>query len=46
LPIADFENAASIFSLLLTTEASVSECPDKEDKTSSASPGGMGGGMY
>jgi len=43
---AALQNAASIASLLLTTEASVSECPDKEDKTSSASPGGMGGGMY
>jgi chaperonin GroEL len=40
------QNAASIASLLLTTEASVSEYPDKEDKTSAGSPGGMGGGMY
>jgi chaperonin GroEL len=43
---AALQNAASIASLLLTTEASVSEYPDKEEKTSAASPGGMGGGMY
>ena len=46
---AALQNAASIASLLLTTEASVSEYPEKEDKTSAGSPGGMGGmggGMY
>ena len=43
---AALQNAASIASLLLTTEASVSEYPDKEDKTPAGSPGGMGGGMY
>jgi len=43
---AALQNAASIASLLLTTEASVSECPDKEGKTSAGSPEGMGGGMY
>ncbi|HMD98442.1 MAG TPA: chaperonin GroEL [Terriglobia bacterium] len=43
---AALQNAASIASLLLTTEASVSEYPDKEEKTSATSPGGMGGGMY
>jgi chaperonin GroEL len=43
---AALQNAASIASLLLTTEASVSEYPEKEEKTSAASPGGMGGGMY
>ena len=43
---AALQNAASIASLLLTTEAMVSEYPDKEDKTSAGSPGGMGGGMY
>ncbi|MBZ5671473.1 MAG: chaperonin GroEL [Acidobacteriia bacterium] len=43
---AALQNAASIASLLLTTEALVSEYPDKEDKTSAGSPGGMGGGMY
>ena len=40
------QNAASIASLLLTTEALVSEYPDKEDKAPAGSPGGMGGGMY
>jgi chaperonin GroEL len=43
---AALQNAASIASLLLTTEASVNEYPDKEEKTSAGSPGGMGGGMY
>jgi len=43
------QNAASIASLLLTTEALVSEIPDKEDKHAAphpGGPGGMGGGMY
>ncbi|MDE3178913.1 MAG: chaperonin GroEL [Acidobacteriota bacterium] len=42
------QNAASISSLLLTTEALVSEIPEKEDKAHAAGPGpgGMGGGMY
>ena len=40
------QNAASIASLLLTTEALVSEYPDKEEKAPAGSPGGMGGGMY
>ncbi len=43
---AALQNAASIASLLLTTEALVSEYPDKEDKAPAGSPGGMGGGMY
>ena len=43
---AALQNAASIASLLLTSEASVSEYPDKEEKASAGSPGGMGGGMY
>ena len=43
---AALQNAASIASPLLTTEASVSEYPGKEDETSAGSPGGMGGGMY
>jgi chaperonin GroEL len=43
---AALQNAASIASLLLTTEALVSEYPEEEDKTSAGSPGGMGGGMY
>ncbi|HEX5411939.1 MAG TPA: chaperonin GroEL [Terriglobia bacterium] len=41
------QNAASIASLLLTTEALVSEIPDKEDKAPAGPPGGGGmGGMY
>ncbi len=41
------QNAASIASLLLTTEASVSDFPDKDEKASAMpSGGGMGGGMY
>jgi chaperonin GroEL len=40
------QNAASIASLLLTTEALVSEIPEKEEKTPPGPPGGMGGGMY
>ena len=43
---AALQNAASIASLLLTSEASVSEYPDNEEKASAGSPGGMGGGMY
>ncbi len=43
---AALQNAASIASLLLTSEASVSEYPDKEEKASAGSPQGMGGGMY
>jgi chaperonin GroEL len=43
------QNAASIASLMLTTEALVCEFPEKEDKGGGhAGPpgGGMGGGMY
>jgi chaperonin GroEL len=41
------QNAASIASLMLTTEALVSEIPEKEDKHMGPPPGGgMGGGMY
>jgi chaperonin GroEL len=43
------QNAASIASLMLTTEALVSEIPEKEDKHSGppgGGGGGMGGGMY
>ena len=45
------QNAASIASLMLTTEALVSELPEKEDKSAGPGghggpPGGMGGGMY
>lgn len=39
------ENAASVAGLLLTTEATVVEKPEKE-KASSMPPGGMGGDMY
>ncbi|MGH9439792.1 MAG: TCP-1/cpn60 chaperonin family protein, partial [Terriglobia bacterium] len=44
------QNAASIASLMLTTEALVSELPEKEEKAHAGMPGGgmggMGGGMY
>jgi chaperonin GroEL len=43
------QNASSIASLMLTTEALVSELPEKEEKHAGGPPGGgagMGGGMY
>jgi len=40
------QNAASIASLMLTTEALVSEIPDEDEKAAAGPPGGMGGGMY
>jgi chaperonin GroEL len=40
------QNAASIASLMLTTEALVSEIPEKDEKAAAGPPGGMGGGMY
>jgi len=40
------QNAASIASLLLTTEALVCEIPEKDGKAPAGPPGGMGGGMY
>src|SRR5579875_3224126 len=40
------QNAASIASLLLTTEATICEFPDKDEKMPVGPPGGMGGGMY
>jgi chaperonin GroEL len=40
------QNAASIASLLLTTEALVCEIPEKDEKAPAGPPGGMGGGMY
>jgi chaperonin GroEL len=43
------QNAASIASLLLTTEALIADKPEKEDKMPPMPPGGMGGmggGMY
>jgi chaperonin GroEL len=39
------ENAASVASLLLTTEATIVEKP-KEEKAPAMPPGGMGGDMY
>jgi chaperonin GroEL len=39
------QNAASIAGLLLTTDALVSEIPEKK-KAAGPGPGGMGGGMY
>ncbi|MDR3677958.1 MAG: chaperonin GroEL [Acidobacteriota bacterium] len=43
---AALQNAASIASLLLTTEAMVCEYPIEKDNAPAGSPGGMGGGMY
>ena len=40
------QNAASIASLLLTTEAVISQEPDDHKATAAAQAGGMGGGMY
>jgi chaperonin GroEL len=44
------QNAASIASLLLTTEAIITDKPEKDDKMPAMPPGGgmggMGGGMY
>ena len=40
------QNAASIAALMLTTEALVSEIPEKEKAAPPMPPGGMGGGMY
>ncbi len=40
------QNAASIAALMLTTEALVSEIPEKEEKHAGPPGGGMGGGMY
>jgi len=40
------QNAASIASLMLTTEALVCEIPDEDEKAAAGPPGGMGGGMY
>ena len=39
------QNAASIAALLLTTEALITDKPEKEDRMSGMPPGGMGGGM-
>jgi chaperonin GroEL len=40
------QNAASIAGLLLTTDALVSEIPEKKKETPGGPGGGMGGGMY
>ena len=40
------QNAASIASLLLTTEAVISQRPDDQKAGRGACGGGMGGGMY
>jgi chaperonin GroEL len=41
------QNSSSIASLMLTTEALISEIPEKEEKGPAGPPGGgMGGGMY
>jgi len=40
------QNAASIASLLLTTQALVCEIPEEDEKAPAGPPGGMGGGMY
>jgi chaperonin GroEL len=39
------QNAASVASMVLTTEGLVTDLPEKEDKTPAMPPGGMGGGM-
>ncbi len=40
------QNAASIAALLLTTEALVTDLPEKDKPQMPPMPGGMGGGMY
>jgi chaperonin GroEL len=40
------QNAASIASLMLTTETMVCEIPEEHEKALAGPPGGMGGGMY
>jgi chaperonin GroEL len=40
------QNAASISALLLTTEALITDKPEKEDKMPPMPPGGGMGGMY
>ncbi|MBI4090061.1 MAG: chaperonin GroEL [Candidatus Kerfeldbacteria bacterium] len=39
------QNAVSIAGLLLTTEAAVTDKPEKDDKAGAGMPSGMGGGM-
>jgi len=40
------QNAASIASLLLTTEAVISQEPENQRATAAVQAGGMGGGMF
>jgi chaperonin GroEL len=40
------QNAGSVASLMLTTEALISEIPEEDKKAPPMPPGGMGGGMY
>ena len=40
------QNAGSVASLMLTTEALISEIPEDDKKMPPMPPGGMGGGMY
>ena len=40
------QNAGSVASLMLTTEALISEIPEEDKKGAPPMPGGMGGGMY
>jgi chaperonin GroEL len=40
------QNAGSIASLMLTTEALITDIPEEKEKMPPMPPGGMGGGMY
>ena len=40
------QNAGSVASLMLTTEALIAEYPEDDKKSPAMPPGGMGGGMY
>jgi chaperonin GroEL len=40
------ENAASIASIVLTTESLVADLPEKAEPAAAAAGAGMGGGMY
>jgi len=40
------QNAGSVASLMLTTEALIAEFPEDDKKMPAMPPGGMGGGMY
>lgn len=43
--IASLQNAASVASMILTTEALVTDAPEDKDPASAVGAGGMGGGM-